>query len=242
MSEERVYHYTSAKTAIEHILKDSKLRMSQFGETNDPFESLVKSISSSIPRSDFPVATLAECESNFQLICARTKVVSFSQDIASTGEEVTSGEKILNKGYAFSRMWAQYGDKNRGVCFGFDKEAIYSAAKKSLLVEQKVDGEAVIYSNEMHRFFNHSCVHQSETLNLKGGKEIAEEMIKNKHIFFRKYADWRDENEYRIIYSAEFHNDYEYIDFGDALKTIYLGCKMTREDKSEIKRIVKNLA
>jgi Protein of unknown function (DUF2971) len=90
----RLYYLTKLDTA-KLILKERRMKLSLFGELNDPFELLGASIGDKLARRVFKVILSGHWSQTLGLIC-------FSDTWQSPV------------------MWAHYGDKHHGVCLGFD--------------------------------------------------------------------------------------------------------------------------
>lgn len=91
----RLYYMTDAKWA-EVILKERRLKLSRFNETNDPFE--LNLIDSRDP--------------------ARRKIVKMIE----AHHNAHTGMICLGALWDNPMMWAHYGDKHKGVCLGFEVE------------------------------------------------------------------------------------------------------------------------
>jgi hypothetical protein len=89
----RVYYMTSAKWG-EVILKERRLKLSRFYESNDPFELMLIDIR---PQDTRKIAKIISdyYHKNVGMIC-------------------------FGSGWSSPVMWAHYAEKHTGICFGFD--------------------------------------------------------------------------------------------------------------------------
>ena len=101
----------------------------------------------------------------------------------------------INKGFELSPMWGHYADKGRGVCLVFDKNILIS------LLPQGVQHGKIEYTNDTSNF-----------------KDLEADNVL-KEIFFKKFMDWKYENEYRIILTSNSLQR-ERLDIKDLLKGI----------------------
>jgi len=123
-----LYHYTSAKTAIDYILKDKQLKLGRYVNTNDPKEAKTWQFSlGTNERRDLSKYSLDEISERFtQALKRRTNLACFSQDSTLTGDHTRD---IYARGFGKSRMWAQYADNHKGVCLILEKSAIRKAVE-----------------------------------------------------------------------------------------------------------------
>lgn len=119
-----LYHYTSREVLLEYILPSEKIKMSQFGLTNDPRESKKWSFTIVFPGIVYPLNS-NEVNSIIDkanlLVKEYCKVICFTRDDPNI-EKLHHGHKIYGRGYAHPRMWAQYAKRHTGVCIVFDKK------------------------------------------------------------------------------------------------------------------------
>jgi hypothetical protein len=122
-------------------------------------------------------------------------------------------------------MWAHYADHHKGTVLELsyikEVDSTWGAAKP------------VRYRKEMPYLFNEEKI--VRVLSGEGtiaGPELFEEAI------FVKAIDWAYEKEWRMVGGWEYDKDEEYITFKPQEVTgIYLGCRMTDEDKEAVKAL-----
>jgi hypothetical protein len=90
----RVYYFTSHKIAVEHILPEMRMKLSQFHELNDPFELQPYSLGNKELRH-----VIRALKSDY---FGKKGVLCFSDNWHSPV------------------MWAHYAEKHAGICLGFD--------------------------------------------------------------------------------------------------------------------------
>ena len=111
-------------------------------------------------------------------------------------------------GYFLPRMWAQYGNNSKGVCFVFDKAKLLEQLKAKLdnryyffdgpIEYRDITEETYslslekIIKNRRNEVFGHKSANKQELM--------IKNIIKNIHdYYFVKDTDWKGENEYRVI-------------------------------------------
>lgn len=139
-----------------------------------------------------------------------TKTISFS-----IGEY---NSKIINEsnrpGYLYPRMWAQYGNKSRGICFVFNKDVLINEIYTQLSSDFYVFANPIKYvdildenhANEISNLIKHRnriFRHQNEYK----GEMLIKNMLDNiGKYFFMKDKDWEGEREFRILIINKPHN------------------------------------
>lgn len=119
-------------------------------------------------------------------------------------------------------MWAQYAEEHKGAVIQFkcvpEKDTALCVAKP------------VIYSDKMPVL---------TVEDLFKGEQVISEYILNE-IYLTKSLDWKYEREWRVIVNQQdFNADYDLRGiFEEELAAVYLGCRMSHEDKNEIIDII----
>ncbi|MGP1458626.1 MAG: DUF2971 domain-containing protein [Treponema sp.] len=205
MDKEHLFHYTRSEN-YRKILDEQTLLFNNIHKTNDSYEN---------KKFDFfDITEIRKDEKSYetddkkrwffnQLNRIKNRIVrslSLSKGIYNFN---TLNEKN-RPGYFLPRMWAQYGNNSKGVCFVFDKAKLLEQLKANL--------------DDQYHFFDGSIEYRDiteETYSLSLEKIIKnrrnevfrhinankqELMIKNIHdYYFVKDTDWKEENEYRVI-------------------------------------------
>lgn len=182
---EKLYHYTNINAALK-ILTTQKLKFSPLTNLNDVNE-FYRAI---FYKKDDVTAEAERVLSNYQQI-------SLTMDSAN------------KKGFTIPPMWGHYADKNKGVCFAFDKEKLLSKANERKIMHGKVK-YVPIHTGEI-------CITQDRVANFFEDKR--------KDLFFKKSKAWTYEQEYRILLDAAQTNQQEnYLDIDNSLIAIIAIC------------------
>lgn len=212
-----VYHFTSLKTAVKHILVDQQLRLSPYIKTNDPKESKAPVIPWK-PSKDFK-GSLEKSKIVRSMIEIYTKVICFSQD------RLTSKGKII-KGYNLPTMWAHYADNHCGICLVFKKDELIKNISKTVPSQNLVCAK-VRYSNDLNRYLRNFRKFTLEDFLYSTKEKVFNDYSGKifkliKSFFLQKRMDWSIECEYRFIIN-EFKEGYKYFNYGCSLAEIILG-------------------
>lgn len=120
-SKQYIYHYTTADTAINFILKNGNLRLSPYTNTNDPKETknwfFSAGTNENRPLDKYSSEYLSKIMNPTLKEC--TRVLCFSKDSPLTGNHI---EDMPQRGFCKPRMWAQYAGNHTGLCLIFDFE------------------------------------------------------------------------------------------------------------------------
>ncbi|MCK5330953.1 MAG: DUF2971 domain-containing protein [Candidatus Marinimicrobia bacterium] len=209
-----LFHFTSAKVAIENILFEGSLRFSPYSRMNDPNEYRYQDIYDSwsfgslLQDNGFSKASVVEILEH--IIRFNSKVCCFCQ----------SNEKL--PGYYKPRMWAQYSDNNEGVCLVFSKEKLLYYIKNHLKYKY-LFSDYVAYKGEIPR--SRYMIHQNISNSVNYEDDAITHLHNNKNnIYFLKHTDFEQENEFRIILIKE-NDDINYltIPIKDFIKGIIIG-------------------
>jgi len=214
-----VGHYTSLSTACEHILPNREIRFSPIKKTNDPRENkkrIFMAHYTGIPEGIGPFTSIGNDTSDAFLNHSKVFCGTLNSDNNQHG--------FLTKCcFGRPRMWAQYGDAHRGVCLVFDRDELTDAIEKAVQAE-KVYNDKVVYNDNLNSVGGAELGVDCDSFNPSDTESgIASHIHKyRKDLFFMKDSDWAAEDEYRWVIIRP-DNDYIYVPFGSALKSIYLG-------------------
>ena len=142
-----------------------------------------------------------------QLLCFSTDAKITKTDRKKYLNSVNSKDMyydISGRGFALPRMWAQYADNNKGVCFVFNKAKLLNIIKKTVAF-YKCD--SVKYKKFFNRYLIDSTQMQTiydKTSMIANGSLTLIDMIQNdkaflQYNFFEKLDDWKNEHEFRIL-------------------------------------------
>ena len=204
-----IAHYTTLDACCEHIVPSGKIRFSPIARSNDPLEN--RKVILGAYHDENKGITTAKLQQEFSRIALhQTKILCFT--------DVQNSKKL---DYCFNRprMWAQYGDKHRGVALIFRKSEICK-----LVNAQFVNSycNSISYANFPGLSpFIHKTDFRADS------RSTMEDYVKShvETLFFRKHPDWGAEFEFRSILINSTHTNYEFLDFGESLLGIVLGCE-----------------
>lgn len=227
--EDMVFHYTSMKTAVQHILGEGKLKLNPCSHAHDPFEFTIPSFSGaytpSLDIKGIDLFHLSHCLKDF------AAMVCFC---GNPGGDCTYYD-LLKQGFAKMRMWNQYGENHNGVCIAFSKKRLIEILEKSGF-EYWVGNIEYSDKNPLTSFNNPR--HPAGMKNGIGGDNLPRlypaardyAQMWHKNLYFTKSADYRDESEWRIVAWSDEPGLKEkavplYLDIRDAIVAIVLGCR-----------------
>lgn len=218
-----LYHYTSALTGIDKILASGEIRFSPISETNDPRENRDWSfIALSDYENEHDFHDHDEVELSLNVAAKRhSKIACFSLD--NEKQAPMFPDDILYRGFARSRMWSQYGESHRGMCFVFSADVLAEAVTQHVESDSFVIASKVRYTDNVGELLRGQSFDWGEVEHV-GFTEYARAYIK-KHaqaIFFLKVKDYRDEQEFRIAVHGG-SSGYLYVPFDSALRAVILG-------------------
>lgn len=227
-SEKYVYHYTSIEVAYNYILKDQTIKLGRYSLTNDPKEYRDWDFSIGTNRGKdlgtYHMGELSRWLSD--ALKQTTKLVCFATDTGPLNGDITH-QDLYRRGFSKPRMWAQYGDRHRGVCLVFDKAALHKEILAQVPLGADVRSGKVNYVDApLLRTFGAPDPYQINVDVLDDVGRTAYVALHLKtygtHLFFEKSSDWRDECEYRWVVGTDDDDDL-FVRFGDSLVGIMFG-------------------
>ncbi len=206
-SDDIIYHYTKASTAIDYILFNNQLKFNNAINSIDPIESIVANRSICYKTnidsktSEFLNTKganrlsqyIKKLQYNFLQVSFCKNKISENFSFEDYSGQFENNEEIF--GFTKPRMWDQYADKYSGVCIALSKSKILKL-NNPLLTKFKDD---VKYKNFNELSFYKVGDIDNDYLNKIGYKKYKQE-LKKKIIdsFFYKHIDYIGEDEYRI--------------------------------------------
>ncbi|MFA6335958.1 MAG: DUF2971 domain-containing protein [Bacteroidales bacterium] len=204
-SEDIVYHYTKASTAIDHILFYNQLKFNNVRKLIDPIESkpahriCAGSLGVNCEKiSESDLNDLLDFVINIEnSICQ----ISFcknemGQDFESPfyRGDIEGNEEYF--GFTKPRMWEQYANNYSGVCIAFSKKKLLALNNKS---HELIDGDVEYITNSQLKYSKMGDINLDFLLEkgLEEYKKEAEKKIMSG--LFYKHKDYIGENEYRIV-------------------------------------------
>ncbi len=227
-SDDAIFHYTKLEIGLEKILPTRKFRLSSMNQTNDPQEYKNWNFSLSYTGEEIDVKEkweYAHYELN-NIIKKKSFIGCFCTNRKNICEDQFNykSDKINFYGYKRSRMWAQYGDRHKGMCFVFSKTSVEEHLRKLFSTNVKCLNVQYFCNDSIYR----ASVINGNNLNDYPINEAIDKHLSQHYdqIFFSKNIDYRDESEYRIvIIDRDELTDYKVFDYDESLKGVIIGDK-----------------
>jgi hypothetical protein len=239
-----LYHYTGADAAIKFILRDRTLRFSPYSDTNDPKErkGWLFDFGTNQNRDLGPYDQAEQSGWLSTAFKSKTLLACFTQDEKGlTGDHVRD---IALRGFCKPRMWAQYGDKHKGVCLVFLRERLQQLIDEQLTSSHLTAMGPVSY---IDRSVMNDLDEQQFTINVDVLEDVGRDTYFQRHLrthfqrlFFEKMTDWRGENEWRWIVFSEAAEPL-FLDFKNALVGVIFGDESTKEHREQIRQLNRGL-
>lgn len=237
------FHYTSQKIALNFILKEKRIRFTPFGKLKDPRESKKWSfdiIGGSPSNMEDYITKQGIIRKEFNdFIKKKCKVLCLcgkgNDEVNLGGNAIPEYRKSLcNAGFTKSRMWAQYADNHKGVCFVFSKKALASQLATTFSNNKKYY-RLVTYQYYLENFVRARKVAYISLIRDGVDKILREQIDKFHHeYFFLKLMDYRDENEYRFVVVVDDNDGYVYMPIKSTLKGVILGVDFPKKKYKDV--------
>jgi hypothetical protein len=241
---EYLFHYTKEKN-IYSILHKETILFNNIYLTNDPYENKIfdmfdyKEISEHIT-DDNSYRYYFQHYTNMKNRIIKT--ISFCMG-EYNNETINENNRPA---YLYPRMWAQYGNNSKGVCFVFNKNMLINIIEKELSSDFYVFANPISYID----ILNENHVNEIEKLiknrnkifkhpNQYKRKMLVRNIIDNiDKYFFIKDEDWEGEREFRILIINKSHNNdikpkKIKIPMSEALHCVVLGENFTYRNEEE---------
>jgi hypothetical protein len=230
-----LYHYTRLDTAEDFILPNKNLKFSRYQETNDPQERKEWFFSAGTNEGRCLNKYTPEYLSSVlnPSLKVNTHVLCFSTDANLTGNHIAD---LPNRGFCMSRMWAQYGDRHKGVCLVYDQRSLADVIHKQLS-DKTYRAQRVRY---LDRTLGEVTIDPAYTVNIDSLEDWGNEFYAFSHgqqfverLYFEKATDWKGEREYRwVVFDT---SEDLYVSTERSLVGIMFGAEVAEMD---VKRIV----
>ena len=228
----RLYHYTSLRTAMKYILPNLTLRLGPIMKTNDPREN--KSFRfghiSRFGTKSITVNEMHELDRSYcNIIRKDCKVLCFCDDYKR------------NFGHNLSNMWAHYGDKHKGVCLIINKAAFIQENKHLYNFELL---RKVRYTSFNPQKLAPRNLYVDHTQIEKIGLDNYLKKFRLRHLrylFFTKKIEWQTECEIRLLHISEKPRVDEFCSIKESLREIYLSVDFHPSLLNELRQILKGL-
>jgi len=199
-----VFHYTTASTAIDHILSEKRLKFRHIRKSNDPVERISpecaiigNAASGNYERNlrdcNYLRDLIINLDNRFYQICFCKNIEDKESDINNNHGSIIENEKFF--GFAKPTMWAQYTEDYTGVCIAFSKKKILALNKNNTALMPK----DIMYLTNLELRDKRVGYINYDYLS-KVGPECYRKEIEDKIKlgFFCKHKECEDENEFRI--------------------------------------------
>lgn len=249
-----LYYYTTYNNAVKILYYDT-LKFSKLNSSNDAFEQKPKV---KFDSKDLVLRQMfTQIHDGFEKIRDNIRILCFSTDavfekIQKQYQEMNLllskdliRENVMGRGFALPRMWAQYANKNHGVCFVFDKKKLEDRLNKSRIVFNSRHVDYVAYYkpfeiteeqlNYIHKGINIDPSYFVKQITTSDSKYI-------NFNYFTKLEDWSSENEYRYITFSDrvVDEDVEISLISSALCGIVIGERMCDVEKYMISLLLED--
>ena len=209
-----IYKYTTYRS---DFFDNFYLKLSCFGEFNDPFEMVIGNYLASIPQEE-----AEEITSYSNNLKDAASYIDAYWD-AQCGVRASTGVVCFTTKYDNLLMWAHYANNHSGICIEFDSSAEHFNGKfKDNRYENIGILKKVNYQLERPTYIE------------------PQEIENNTSSWFIKSHEWEYEEEQRILISLDMakQNDSKSMYFFEldpsVIKSIILGCQMDNSKKEEI--------
>jgi len=240
MIPEEVFHYTSAKVAVEKILFEKQLKLGQIQFTNDPKESKLENIvhlpmiiyngmpSKKFIRQVIIEQSMIQIASNIKLREWKVLCVSKNHPDLDSKKAATKDNPFLSGSFR-PAMWAHYASTHNlhtGVCLKFNGNNLDERISETFKDKRRF----AVFSGHIEyndlKLFELSPIDMTNIhkLNKKGIEtRLRNHFIeKYEEIFLRKSRDWENEYEFRWLVHRR-RDSPEYISIVDILEEVLVG-------------------
>ena len=230
-----VFHYTTYSSAL-GILLSHQMRLGSLINMNDPLEFQDHHGEGLVfhgnPSNEFLASKIQNFENAVTEKEKTVRLVSFSVDAPFFNQPNGCQENFFNnlsKGWARSRMWAQYADNHKGVCLIFEKDNLEKAFRSAFNSEScKVFCKKVNYTNDLTAL--------KDTLSKSCESFLTLDKIE---FLFQKCEDFRDEQEFRLLLINKALKDVkEVVSFPikGSLCGAIMGARFPKENEATLKK------
>lgn len=225
----KLFHYTSASTALEKILFTQKIKIGQIKFTNDPRETknwALHPTLSEIPSTSLPLSQSFINKELTRIKQEEWKVVCFSTHSPKYRQHPKSNiEEGFLHGACRPRMWATYAENHTGICLKFNGKELGVKIKSDSAGAGK--GRKVFHGKV--KYVNYGDSVDSLSINYtelsKGDitQGIREHLFRHyKKFFLMKSTDWKTEHEYRWLVHSKNLGD-EFLPIKGVIEEVIIG-------------------
>lgn len=233
----RVNHYTSLTTALEHILPTGQLRLSPAGYVNDPLEVCAYNYASQLATTDEvdldklsggPVDLTDVAQIN-ERRNREWNVLCMSLDHPNlTDESRGAGAPFTMYGHGKPAMWAHYAESHRGVCLIFNAQALHDNIVNTFARDCHIKYGSMKYRTSLKDVGFELPFNPTDLVNQGKDEALRKFILQNhKEILLTKQEDWSNEHEFRwLIQRSRSTADYEFVPFGNSLESVVMGAEV----------------
>ena len=235
-----LFHYTTYSSAL-GILLSRQMRLGSLQNMNDPLEfqdHIGDGVTFTGNPSNEEVALLVW---QFKNIVTEkqnaVRLASFSMDMPFTNQTKGCQENYFNnlsKGWARSRMWAQYADNHKGICLVFDKTNLIKEFEETFKKELcETYCRKVNYTNNLYSL--------RESLSQPCDSLLTMDKIE---FMFQKCEDFRDEQEFRLLLiNRNLKDNKEIVSFpiSNSLCGVIPGTRFPKENEASLRKAIETL-
>lgn len=217
-----LFHYTKADTALNHILRDGRLRMGPYANTNDPRES--KDWLFALYCNTEIAPTGAALKVSNELTTELKKECRLSCFSGEAVRDKTAAAPGLASTWGRARMWDQYGDRHRGVVLSFRLTSLLRNAVAELSPRGKLFFGRVEYTDPREQRDLFAFAVDYDRWRSSSQEEYAARHLDHYRdwLFFTKNSDWQQEAEYRLLLHS-FDPSESFIPIAGALIDVSIG-------------------
>jgi hypothetical protein len=226
------YHFTSPDK-LSLILDSGELLLGSYANTNDPRENknwpaILNQNSETHDHENWKTRALYDDT----VLQKSARLTCLSMDDDSSSYSTSEKSTLLHRGWARSRMWAQYASNQTGACLVFDKHKLYERSVETIhTTPERICMRGTIkYTNEPP---GKPSVEVQSSGNGEGIFSLRGDQLIDR--FFRKYRDWSQEAEYRILVLTDPCSSEYRVALHSSLKAIILGERFPASERSVIK-------
>jgi hypothetical protein len=236
-----VCHFTRMEIALEKILPQRKLLFNKFGQTNDPREydlwsfPLVTWGTNDKHAKPDQVENIANKVKNeeWQILCMTChNNPSYIFIVADPITEIDHSRY----GFSHSRIWAQYGENQRGVCLIFDGRKLEENLQKKSGNDFKIKHGYVRYDIEKSRRANTIFQNPNEKAD-----QIRDILLKHyEEEFLYKSTEWKSEHEFRWLINTVIDERVD-VSIDRVIKAVIVGANFPKVYEPSLKVLCKEL-
>jgi hypothetical protein len=225
-------HYTTADTALDHIIPSGRLRMSPYARMRDPLENRELGFAGgSLPLNgtceDDALAELVDLMDNVErrIRRIRNRMLLLSFTVDATEGYVAKDEPFM-RAWARARMWEQYASNHSGACIAFDRDRTLGHLYAQLHALGSPTRDDVVYTPRGFRGTDAANLPLA-TFRDEESSLPAWVIEHESDLYFTKTLDWQTEHEYRVTVFTDTTSDdgYVYVPFGgsESVRAVILG-------------------